>query len=424
MNPRWAWAALIAVVVVTIGWVSWPSGAESADARAERLASELRCVECEGLSVADAATSTARATRAEIRERIAAGESDGEILQAYVDRYGEWALMNPTGDGVGMIVWVLPVVVVGAGAGGIALALWRSRRSPRLVATPADEELVGAGASTGSAPRAGAGEETFTAEPAIDGDTLEAERDFLVRSIADLDAEYADSDIDAETYSMLRTDYTARTAAVLRALEGDARSHEREPELSWVRRVVVIGSIVAFAAVAGVTLALALGARLPGGLPTGDDVVGMEEREERLRQAVADNPDDPSAHLALADFLVQRDDFAGALVRYDTAARLDPSDPVPLAQAGWLVFLTASSTSDPDQHEILLSSARERLDAAVTIDPDHPDARFYRGVLLLRGFDDPQGAAADLQRFLVLAPEHPLADQVRAVLAEATDTPP
>jgi len=140
---RWApWAVLAIVVAVVLVIVAWPGGRESRAARAHDLAAELKCQECQGLSVADSSAPTSVAIRADIKRRIARGESDAEIRQAYVDRYGEQILLSPEGSGLGLIVWVLPVVVVALGAAGLWFALSRSRREPRLHPTAADEALV------------------------------------------------------------------------------------------------------------------------------------------------------------------------------------------------------------------------------------------------------------------------------------------
>jgi cytochrome c-type biogenesis protein CcmH len=137
------WAALAAVVAVTLAVVLWPEGGDTSPrARARALAEELRCPECQGLAVADSVAPTARAMRADIRDRIAAGESDAEIRQAMIDRFGESVLLNPESDGIGLVVWALPVIAVVVGAGGLGLALWRWRRQPRAQASDADEALV------------------------------------------------------------------------------------------------------------------------------------------------------------------------------------------------------------------------------------------------------------------------------------------
>ena len=137
------WAALGVVVLVVLAWAAWPDGGSATPReRARDLATELRCPDCEGLSVADSSTSSARAIRADVRRRIAAGETDGQVRRAYIDRYGESILLKPEGSGLGVLVWGLPVVVLVVGAGGLAMALARWRREPRLHATAADEDLV------------------------------------------------------------------------------------------------------------------------------------------------------------------------------------------------------------------------------------------------------------------------------------------
>ena len=138
----WAWFALAAVVVGVMAVLLWPGGDRTDAARAHDLATELRCPECEGLSAADSNAPTSVAIRADIKRRIAAGQSDAEIRQSYVDKYDESILLSPESSGLGLIVWVLPVLVLALGALGIWFALARSRREPRLHATTADDELV------------------------------------------------------------------------------------------------------------------------------------------------------------------------------------------------------------------------------------------------------------------------------------------
>jgi cytochrome c-type biogenesis protein CcmH len=143
MIRRWGpWVALGVVVVVALAVVLWPNGNQSPAARAHSLETELKCPECQGLSVADSNAPTSRAIRAEIKRRIAAGQSDAVIRQAYVDRYGESILLQPQSSGISLIVWVLPVLVLVLGATGIVFVLMRNRREPRLHATDADETLV------------------------------------------------------------------------------------------------------------------------------------------------------------------------------------------------------------------------------------------------------------------------------------------
>jgi cytochrome c-type biogenesis protein CcmH len=129
-TARWLpWVVLAVVGLSALVWAAWPEGdAGSAEARANALADELRCPDCEGLSVAASSTSTARAIRADIEDRIAAGESDGEIRQRYVDLYGESILLEPEGDRLGFLVWGLPVVAIVMGAAIVSAIVLRGRR--------------------------------------------------------------------------------------------------------------------------------------------------------------------------------------------------------------------------------------------------------------------------------------------------------
>lgn len=136
------WVLLAVVVVGALGVVLWPDGARSDSARTNALAREIRCPECQGLSAANSSSTTARAIRVDIRERVDAGQSDAAIRQAYVDRYGESIVLRPEGSGLGLIVWGLPVLALVLGAGGLFLALRRWRAEPHVHATDADEALV------------------------------------------------------------------------------------------------------------------------------------------------------------------------------------------------------------------------------------------------------------------------------------------
>lgn len=138
------WILIGVTVVVVLAVALWPRGDASIETRTRSLASELRCVDCEGLSVADSSTASARISRRDIERRLRRGESADDIRQSYVDRYGESVLLKPASGGVGVIVWALPVVILVVGAGGLVIALRRWQRQPRLEATAADEAFVAA----------------------------------------------------------------------------------------------------------------------------------------------------------------------------------------------------------------------------------------------------------------------------------------
>jgi len=137
-----AWLLLGVLVAAAIVIAASQGGEATPSERARDLAAEIQCPECDGVSVEQSLAPTSRAIRADLRRRIAAGQSDDQIRQAYAERYGEAILLRPEGSGLGVLVWGLPVVLVIAGAGALVLASRRRRHEPLLHATDADEALV------------------------------------------------------------------------------------------------------------------------------------------------------------------------------------------------------------------------------------------------------------------------------------------
>jgi cytochrome c-type biogenesis protein CcmH/NrfG len=248
-----------------------------------------------------------------------------------------------------------------------------------------------------------------------DRDALEEERNFLLRSLDDLDAERADGNVDDETYARLHADYTARAARVIHRLDGDpVEAVTGPPPVSARRRVLTIAGVVVFALVVGVALAYGLGARLPGQTITGNAAVSTQpsakEQVAGLRAKVRANPNDAATRLALAQALMGTQDGTGALAQFQAAAKLDPTNPQPYAYSGWLIRLEGF----PDQGLTL-------LDKAIALDPKYADARFFKGLILFRDKKQPDAAIPEFQQYLVAAPNSPLAAQVRQLLAQAVE---
>jgi tetratricopeptide (TPR) repeat protein len=256
--------------------------------------------------------------------------------------------------------------------------------------------------------------------PGFDPDelaALESERDFLLRSIADLEAEREAGNLETARYEELRDDYTARAAAVLRSLEAGVDARPVPPPISWRRKLLVALGLAGFAAATAVLLAGALGERLPGQTVTGNAQSASSDPGVELKRRVEERPDDAAAHLAYARFLLDSKPVE-AVREFDAAARLSPGNARLTAEAqayaGWVVFLAARS--DPGVAGELIGSALQRLDAAVAADPDYPDAHFFRGMVLFRGKNDPAGAVPEFERYLALAPDSPLSQQVKSLL--------
>lgn len=91
----------------------------------QAIASQLRCVVCQNLSVADSPSDMARQMRDLIRERLAAGDTPAQVETYFVQRYGEWVLLAPPARGLNLLLWLAPFAAV---VGGIALVLTLARR--------------------------------------------------------------------------------------------------------------------------------------------------------------------------------------------------------------------------------------------------------------------------------------------------------
>lgn len=101
--------------------------ADSAGTRARALDSELRCMTCQGETIAESQADLAADMRAEVRRRIAAGESDAQIKAYFVSRYGDYILMRPPVQGNTLLLWLAPGLILLIAAGG---AFFWFRRTP------------------------------------------------------------------------------------------------------------------------------------------------------------------------------------------------------------------------------------------------------------------------------------------------------
>ena len=123
MSARTRSIALIVGAVVVVGlaalFASGGSGRASLADRSHEIAAGLRCPVCQNLSVADSPSGLAGEMRSEIATRLRAGESPEEIRAFFVDRYGEWILLEPPKRGLNLVPWAVPIVALIAG-----VAVW------------------------------------------------------------------------------------------------------------------------------------------------------------------------------------------------------------------------------------------------------------------------------------------------------------
>jgi len=86
------------------------------EARAQALMEELRCLVCQGQSIADSDAEIAGDMRDLVRRRIAAGETPSQIRSWLIQRYGTWVTYRPTNEPAAWPLWLAPVVLLLIGA--------------------------------------------------------------------------------------------------------------------------------------------------------------------------------------------------------------------------------------------------------------------------------------------------------------------
>ncbi len=99
------------------------------EARAREISAELRCMVCRNESIDESNADLARDMRLLVRERLLAGDTNAQVMDYIVERYGEYALLRPTTRGSNIILWVSAPVLFALSLGGALLYLRRRSRA-------------------------------------------------------------------------------------------------------------------------------------------------------------------------------------------------------------------------------------------------------------------------------------------------------
>ncbi len=90
------------------------------EAQATALMHDLRCIQCQGQSIADSDAPIAGAMRSEVRSRIAAGDSPQSVRAWLIGRYGDYVSFEPPLGGASLLLWVAPLLI-------LLFGIWLSR---------------------------------------------------------------------------------------------------------------------------------------------------------------------------------------------------------------------------------------------------------------------------------------------------------
>ena len=106
-----------------------PMSGAKLDRSTEELTDRMRCPVCQGLSIADSGTMIALAMKEEVRQFLAAGYTEEQILLYFEASYGEFIRLEPKATGFNLLVWIAPVAVLLL---GLAVVIYRLRSKPAV----------------------------------------------------------------------------------------------------------------------------------------------------------------------------------------------------------------------------------------------------------------------------------------------------
>lgn len=372
---------IVAVVVLAgaalagVGTAALDAGPQSREARTQAVASTLRCPTCDNLSVADSPSPMARSMRSQIAGQLEQGRSPDEVREWFVDRYGPWVLLSPPGEGVGLLVWLVPAVALPL-VGGIGVWLLRGRRTPSGAVADVDTDALCRSWQTRQL--------EIPDTPA--GERLEAALRWLDEARAS-----------AQPGSAQRAAATEEVAAAWRATRRAAGGPpgDRRP-IGWVAGGLVLVAAIA-AALPTAIAARGVGDVATGSAPAGDDDILAEQDGPQVGGA---QPADVGSREQAAELLAELDDVAAgyadpAEAADAVSARLPDASPADRLTFGLLAL----------QHD-RLAAADALAVSVLDADTAQLEARLLRGLALTADGDE---AGADwLQRFLDHAPaDHP-----------------
>lgn len=391
-------ALAVLALLAALWWRQEPRQRADPAATAREVAAGLRCPTCAGESAADSPAPTARGMRAVIADQVAAGESPEEIGEYFVARYGEWILLDPPRQGIGWALVVLPGVALLGGAVAVGVLVSRRRPAGRAALSDADRRAAEA-AVTGAVGR------PHALSGSGDDERLEAALHLLddVRSEPQRTAHSraAEDELLAE---ILRLTSACPDRAPIPA-EGDdsvAKETLARDGRARLSRPVVVVPVVAVAAVCTIALAAVPRAQAPAASAAGPPSAPAAPSTQRESAAAVDLADEL---LRQAWALDDEGRFADAVTAYRAVLEERPQD------VSVVLSLAFALIRDDRPGE-----AVPLLETVLAAYSEHPEALLMLGTAERALGDDEAGTT--LRRFLELAPDHPAADPVRALLEE------
>ncbi|WP_298382851.1 cytochrome c-type biogenesis protein CcmH [Ferrimicrobium sp.] len=388
-KPRrilFAWLALVLIAMASVGYAIVNTPSTSTAARIVTLEKEVRCPSCGNLAVYNSKTASSYSIADYIQHQVRAGASNQEIIDSLVASYGDTILMAPPANGVGLLLWLLPVVV------GLVLAweVYRSlssrtgsqrRRTSALGSAVAIPTTAIDQPSTMRAPRG------VDIGPAPSPGGLATERATSLGGVAAmLSPSAADESNREDDVGQPGSDHGSPSmgeTTMSRVRRGTGSGADGTPIVRrgrlFSRRLAQIGAALILVGVG------ALGTLL------------FTRSNATTAPSLAQQLASGEALAGLGAVKQARSEFQHILATY-------PSDPTALAYVGWIDFNLAKTKSAKADSIAVLAHAAQlgAYDAS---------AQLYYGLALYYGEDKPIAAVEHLNRFLATHPSKPLVAQ-------------
>jgi len=379
--------------------------------RTRAIASELRCVVCQNLSVADSPSEMAQQMRAIVREQVQAGKTAEQIQDFFVSKYGEWVLLKPKTTGISALLWILPYVVLVIGV--IAALLFVRRIAARKKLAKEATVPVPISDQTRS--------ELLRPNieiPDIEDNSPRAEllreRARLRAELTELDFDYQSGKLSEPDYLALKLDVEAKGAGVMQQLAAlpaktvapatgkaaRAKSAKDAPAPSRFRGwQIVTGGVflLLFGLALGVMLTRSIRPRQgENDTMTGDFMTGTAPANSEAGAALAEGKQ-----------AFSRQEFPKAIEAFKKVLATDPNNPEAHSYMGFILMQAGHG-----------DGALMAFDKALSRAPNFPMALWGKGMVLYQDKKDFAGAREIFERLLKLVPPGEERNEVAKVLAE------
>jgi len=389
---------------------------EDLEERTRALASELRCVVCQNLSVADSPSEMAQQMRAIVREQLQAGKSPEAIKRYFVSKYGEWVLLSPETKGFSLLVWVLPFVALIA---GLIVGIWVIRRWTTRKTQAAQVNVD---------PRVTEWLSQKTAMPELaepDPEDVSPRAQLLregmrfLTEIRELEFDFQAGKFSEADYKALRREIESKAAAVLQQLDAlpaaapaeeaipaeaqhqPTQPLENAPESRRSMRQWQLVAASAFLLVFGISVGVFLTQSVRPRASENDTMTGGF-----LTGTTPENSDVASL-LQIAKAAFQKQEWPKAIKAFKEVLTVDPNNPEAHTHMAYILMQAGHA-----------DGAVLAFDKALSVAPNYQMALWGKGMALYQGKQDYAAARQVFEKLLQLAPAGQGKAEVEKVLAE------